>query len=96
MPHTASHRQSEEAKPKEILRVMRPGVVIPPRFVSPVFAEVCPKHSKLQGARSVRDVEKPRVVAADSWIELMLVGPTLTDSSEPGRKRGESDLPDVN
>ena len=62
----------------------------------PLFAEVCPRHSKLQGARSARDVEKPRVIATNSWIELTSVGPILTDSSEPGQKRGESDLRDVN
>ena len=36
------------------------------------------------------------MIATNSWIELTSVGPTLTDSSEPGQKRGESDLRDVN
>lgn len=66
-PSTA-YRQSwkeRRKKSKGILRVMRPCAILSPRFLSPLFAEVCPKHPKLQGTRSARDVEKPQALATD-------------------------------
>jgi len=56
----------------------------------------------LADARSAGDAEKLRGIAANSWIELTLVGRSprksgeTPDSCEPGRERGESDLRDVN